>query len=135
MSRKPPVLMVLGMMGRTPFAGVAWQVLHYLEGLRRLGYEPYYVEFPWVEDWLHEHDTFTGSGHDARDDLCDCTAYIALELRHTPWIGLHRFPPGFAGLFHGGAADESCAGVLPGNHGQKRGQCASLRSDKILPPN
>src|SRR5918911_5048904 len=37
-------LVVLGMMGRTPFAGVAWQVLHYLEGFRRLGHDVYYVE-------------------------------------------------------------------------------------------
>jgi hypothetical protein len=39
-----PTLIVLGMMGRTPFAGVAWQALHYLEGFRRLGYDVYYVE-------------------------------------------------------------------------------------------
>ena len=39
-----PRMVVLGMTGRTPFAGVAWQVLHYLEGLRRLGCEVHYVE-------------------------------------------------------------------------------------------
>ena len=37
-------LVVLGIMGRAPFAGVAWQTLHYLEGFRRLGYDVYYVE-------------------------------------------------------------------------------------------
>jgi hypothetical protein len=37
-------LVVLGMMGRMPLAGVAWQVLHYLEGFRRLGADVYYVE-------------------------------------------------------------------------------------------
>src|SRR5262245_58343300 len=37
-------IVVLGIMGRTPVAGVAWQVLHYLEGFRRLGHEVYYVE-------------------------------------------------------------------------------------------
>jgi hypothetical protein len=31
-------------MGRLPFAGVAWQVLHYLEGLRRLGADVFYIE-------------------------------------------------------------------------------------------
>jgi hypothetical protein len=39
-----PRVVVLGMMGRAPFAGVAWQVLHYLEGLARLGCEVRYVE-------------------------------------------------------------------------------------------
>jgi len=37
-------LVVLGMMGRMPLAGVAWQALHYLEGFRRLGADVYYVE-------------------------------------------------------------------------------------------
>jgi hypothetical protein len=39
----PPVV-VLGLMTKLPVAGVVWQTLHYLLGLRRLGYEPYYVE-------------------------------------------------------------------------------------------
>jgi len=37
-------LVVLGILGRTPIAGVSWQVLQYLEGFRRLGYDLYYVE-------------------------------------------------------------------------------------------
>jgi hypothetical protein len=37
-------LIVLGILGRTPIAGVSWQVLQYLEGFRRLGYDFYYVE-------------------------------------------------------------------------------------------
>jgi len=35
---------VLGVLGQSPFAGVTWQVLHYLEGLRRLGLDVTYVE-------------------------------------------------------------------------------------------
>jgi hypothetical protein len=34
----------MGMLGGNPFAGIAWQVLHYLEGLRRLGCEVAYLE-------------------------------------------------------------------------------------------
>ena len=45
-------LLVLGMMGRTPFAGVAWQVLQYLEGLRRLGHDVYYIED--TGDWPYD---------------------------------------------------------------------------------
>ncbi len=37
-------LVVLGMMTKMPVAGVVWQTLHYLIGLRRLGYDVYYVE-------------------------------------------------------------------------------------------
>ena len=37
-------VVVTGIMGQTPVGGVAWQGLHYLEGLRRLGHDVYYVE-------------------------------------------------------------------------------------------
>jgi hypothetical protein len=37
-------IVVMGIMGQNPFAGVVWQGLHYLEGLRRLGHAVYYVE-------------------------------------------------------------------------------------------
>jgi hypothetical protein len=52
-------IVVLGIMGRTPFAGVAWQVLHYLEGLRRLGSDVHYVED--TGEWAYdaEQETFT----------------------------------------------------------------------------
>jgi hypothetical protein len=37
-------IVVLGMVGDSPFAGVAWQALHYLEALRRLGHDVHYIE-------------------------------------------------------------------------------------------
>ena len=37
-------IVVFGILGRSPYAGVAWQGLHYLEGLRRLGHDVWYVE-------------------------------------------------------------------------------------------
>jgi hypothetical protein len=37
-------IVVLGIMFWFPLAGVTYQFLHYLIGLRRLGYDPYYVE-------------------------------------------------------------------------------------------
>ena len=37
-------IVVLGAMTEMPVAGVVWQVLHYLEGLRRLGNEVLYIE-------------------------------------------------------------------------------------------
>jgi len=37
-------IVVLGMMGKMPVPGVLWQTLHYLLGLQRLGFEPWYVE-------------------------------------------------------------------------------------------
>lgn len=43
MSTRPRVVL-LGLMSKMPVAGNVWLVLQYMEGLRRLGYEPYYVE-------------------------------------------------------------------------------------------
>jgi hypothetical protein len=45
-------LVVLGMMGQVPFAGMAWQVLHYLEGFRRLGHDVTYIED--TQDWPYD---------------------------------------------------------------------------------
>ena len=38
------LILVMGIAGQSPFAGVAWQVLHFLEGFRRLGHDVYYLE-------------------------------------------------------------------------------------------
>ena len=37
-------IVLLGMMTKIPVAGAVWGTMHYLVGLERLGYEPYYVE-------------------------------------------------------------------------------------------
>jgi GT2 family glycosyltransferase len=37
-------IVLLGMMTRIPVAGVVWQTIHYMVGLQRLGFDPYYVE-------------------------------------------------------------------------------------------
>jgi hypothetical protein len=50
--RRGPVVVVFGIAFLYPLAGVTWQFLHYLVGLRRLGFDPYYVEDSrrWVYD-------------------------------------------------------------------------------------
>lgn len=40
---RPPVV-VWGLLANSPFGGMTWQVLHHLEGLRRLGFDVWYVE-------------------------------------------------------------------------------------------
>lgn len=39
-----PKVVLLGILTRMPVGGVLWQVAHYLTGLRRLGFDVYYVE-------------------------------------------------------------------------------------------
>ena len=69
-------LIILGIAGRTPVAGVAWQVLHYLEGLRRLGHEVYYVED--TQAWPYNPETATE----------DCNYTIKYLGRIMSWCGM-----------------------------------------------
>jgi hypothetical protein len=54
-------IVVTGGVGAIPFAGVVWQVLHYLEGFRRLGHDVFYLEdtgsWPYdpIEDTVSEN--------------------------------------------------------------------------------
>jgi hypothetical protein len=66
------------MMGRAPFAGVAWQVLHYLEGFRRLGYDVYYVED--TGDWPFDPER--------NSVTADCTYPAKYIARLMEWCGL-----------------------------------------------
>lgn len=50
-------IIVLGALAQMPFAGVAWQVLHYLEGLRRLGHDVTYLED--TGNWPYDPDLET----------------------------------------------------------------------------
>jgi hypothetical protein len=69
-------VIVLGIVGRTPVAGVAWQALHYIEGIRRLGHEVYYVED--TQAWPYNPET-------ARNDSVYTVKYIE---RLMDWCGL-----------------------------------------------
>jgi hypothetical protein len=73
-----PIAIVLGMMGRTPFAGVAWQVLHYLEGFHRLGWDVYYVED--TGDWPYDPEQNTVTD--------DCRYTVTYINRLMDWCGL-----------------------------------------------
>lgn len=57
-SRGPRVV-VLGTMGSVPFAGMAWQVLHHVEGFRRAGCDVHYLEDSghWIYDPLTDTPT------------------------------------------------------------------------------
>ena len=78
MSRRPEPLLVLGLVGQYPVAGVAWQAIHYLVGLERLGYEVYYVE----DSGAAPYDPRSGG---RTDDCTYACQYIAEMMRR---IGL-----------------------------------------------
>lgn len=80
-------IIILGILGRDPIAGVAWQALHYLEGFRRLGYDVYYVEDTgeWADDCSHIVNYIARLMKWC--GLSDRWAYRAASLGST-WFGL-----------------------------------------------
>lgn len=52
-------IVVLGALTEMPVAGVVWQVRHYLEGLRRLGHDVFYIEDTGAWPYDPELDTIT----------------------------------------------------------------------------
>src|ERR671924_1567207 len=84
----PKKIVLLGMMTKIPVAGAVWGTMQYLIGLRRLGYEPYYVEAHARTPSMFmetEHDDGTGracafiDGVMRRFDLDHHWAYHALH--------------------------------------------------------
>jgi hypothetical protein len=71
-------LIVLGAVGGIPFAGMAWEALHYLEGLRRLGHDVYYVED--TNAWPYDPRLDSSSP--------DCQHAVDYVARVMAWAGL-----------------------------------------------
>ncbi len=67
-SRRPRIV-VLGQLTTMPFGGVIWQVLHYLIGLERLGFETYYVEAHAVAPRHFIHEPGEGGAVEAAEFL------------------------------------------------------------------
>jgi hypothetical protein len=89
-------LIVLGIMGQAPFAGIAWQLLHFLEGLRRLGHDVYYVEDTYAWPFDPVQNTITS-------DFGYAVKFIG---RMMDWCGLpdrwaYRAPPQAGGVVTG----------------------------------
>ena len=74
MSGRQPRIVVLGLMTKMPVAGVVWQTLHYLLGLRRLGFDVYYVE-------THGRTPSMLMADESVDASAQAAAFIAALLR------------------------------------------------------
>ena len=73
-------LVIMGILGRTPLAGVSWQVLHFLEGFRRLGYDVYYIEDTggWAYNPLQKtHDNNESSEYTHGSNCQYAVSYVA----------------------------------------------------------
>src|SRR5260370_26317207 len=59
---KKKKIVVMGFMGSMPIAGVIWQHVHYVVGLKRLGHDVYYIEdsarLPYNPETFEVNDEF-----------------------------------------------------------------------------
>jgi len=90
-------IIVMGFMGSMPIAGVIWQHIHYIVGLRRLGHDVYYVEdsarLPYNPETFEVTEEFDYAAkllaRLAREfDFKNRWAFCARYLRHNPTAGL-----------------------------------------------
>src|SRR5919197_692939 len=75
---KRGTIVLWGLLASSPFGGMTWQVLHHLAGIRRLGFDVWYVEDS--EKAVCHPSTFCGT--------FDATANIAYLARQMQSIGL-----------------------------------------------
>ena len=71
-------ILLLHLAGQYPLAGVAWQAIHYLAGLRSLGYDVYYVEDSGAPPYDPRARSVSG----------DCSYNVAFVRRMMEGIGL-----------------------------------------------
>ncbi|MFN8543417.1 MAG: hypothetical protein U0807_04345 [Candidatus Binatia bacterium] len=74
MPQRRDTILVLGIVGQYPMAGVAWQALHYLLGFQALGWDVYYVE----DSGAPPYDPRSGG---VSDDCGYAVAYVADCMR------------------------------------------------------
>jgi hypothetical protein len=90
-------VVVLGLMGQYPMGGMAWQVLHHLIGLQRLGYDAYYVENTGAPPYSPRERSIVDSAREnvrflrdtfRRFDLADRWSYY--DCLSDSWAGLGK---------------------------------------------
>jgi len=90
-------IVVMGFMGSMPIAGVIWQHIHYIVGLKRLGHEVFYIEdsarLPYNPETFEITDEFDYAATVLRMLACDFHfknrwGYCARYLPRNPTAGL-----------------------------------------------
>jgi hypothetical protein len=91
-------IVLLGGLGSMPFAGVAWQVLQYLEGFRRLGHDVFYLED--TGSWPYDPERETVS-----DDAGPTVAYVGRLLERFGFDGSWAYRDVVEERWHGSSAE------------------------------
>ena len=82
------LVIVMGILGRTPLAGVSWQVFHFLEGFRRLGYDIYYIED--TGGWAYNPLQKTYDDESKYAHASNCQYAVNYMAKLMSWFGLQN---------------------------------------------
>jgi hypothetical protein len=130
-------VVVLGLMGQYPLAGMAWQVMHHMEGLRQLGCDVVYIENNGAPPYSPSRQAI---GVDARENLrflrntfrsfgrADKWAYF--DCLTNRWSGLGAAQVD-EWLTHADVVLNLCAASLPDALANRRGCLVYLETDPI----
>jgi hypothetical protein len=99
-------LVVTGGLGNMPFAGVAWQVLHYLEGFRRLGHRVFYLED--TGSWPYDPEQQSIS-----EDVRPSLRYVSRMLERVQLADAWAYRDAAGGALHG-ASEQRLQAELTG---------------------
>src|SRR5918996_254583 len=91
-------VIVLGSLGQTPFAGIAWQLLHYLEGFRRLGHRVFYLEDTGAWPYDPEQQSVT-------EDVRPALRYVSRMLERVQLGDAWAYRDAAGGGLHGVSED------------------------------
>jgi hypothetical protein len=91
-------LIATGGLGNMPFAGVTWQVLHYLEGFRRLGHRVFYLE----DTGAWPFDPERGS---VSEDVGPALAYVRRMLERVGLDDAWAYRDAVDGRLHGASEE------------------------------
>jgi hypothetical protein len=131
-------VVVLGLMGQYPLGGMAWQVLHHVIGMRRLGVECVYVEDSGAPPYSPREQSVVSSAREnvrflretfRRYDLADAWSYYDSLTRR--WFGLQRAR--VQELYeHADAIVNLCGASRPDPAQRRKGCMVYIETDPIL---
>lgn len=138
--RREPIIVLLGLMSTMPVGGVIWQTIHYLIGLRRLGFDVYYAEDHGIPPSMFTDETDADGAERA-------AAFIARTLErfdfgarwsYHAWhdgeryygVGKSIIERAFA---NAAAVINLCGGTIPRAEHQMGGAFIYLETDPVAP--
>lgn len=133
-----PNVVVMGLMGQYPFAGMAWQVLHHLVGFERLGAEVWYVESSGAPPYSPRLQSITDSARESVRFVSETLARHGLADRWTYWDSLEDCWHGFgreraeALLTEADLVLNLCGAANPDATARRRGCLVYVETDPIF---